>query len=430
MEQVRAYAKPYVVVFLILILSVSLLVGFSHSSVFGIKSFVGEFQFASGATIGAISVEGLNRREATVKVEKAVENWLGEPSIQLSWNGKDSSIYPSVFQFDIPTSIEQASSTGSSPLKLTILHEALENNMSQLLDKDIMQHVDYLSLEKAMEDLAVTLPVQKSLLNLSDYLEKESSPSVVIGKNTVSNQAKQPVDLQIFAKLNNYTIEPGESVSLLTLMGKNQFSEAEHNSLNLAAAGIYQLLLHTNLEMIERHIGRTKPAYTDLGFEASIIPNHWDLVFKNPNPGPYTLRTVYQNDQLTVSLEGAKLSARYQPFLLAKKGLEPKTIVHFNSNLSVGEKVTVEKGELGYHVEVYRQKWEDGKLVGKEWISEDYYPPIHRVEEWGPASLPASESIVNPSPSSDQQEEEATPQQVNDDLQKDASKESGWIMIK
>lgn len=446
MELVREYSKPYVNIFLILMLSTVFIISFSYSSNYVYESFFSEFQFEPGARIGPVSVEGLNRSEAAEKVETAVKTWHSKPPILLNWNGKEKAVYPSIFTFDIRTSVEQASSSGASRLLLKISQEALEKNTSELSGQHTVPNMDYQALQKAIQDLASSLPTENIQLNLSAYLKSEPLPSVVIHKSILPNKEKKPVDLPLFARLNGRMLKTGESLSLLSLMGKKQLSESELYSLNLAATGIYQMLLHTNFEIIERHMERSMPPYAELGYEASVIPNHWDFVFKNPNPAPYTLKMSYKDDQLEVFLEGAALPAQYQPYMLGEKEFKPKTIVHFNPSLSVEEVVSKEQGKPGYMVEVYRQEWKGGKLVGKELISEDFYPPVHRVEEWGPSAPAASEPGIhypsseleinqgqkNEPPleeeerlnSSDNSQPSKTPNPVNND------KDTGWFIIK
>lgn len=426
MGQVRVQTQSYLKIFLVLVLSTFFIQSVSLAGNYVYEHFFEEFQFDSGASIGPIPVGGLSRSDALEKVEGAVHTWQSQPILNFKWNGKNEPVYSSVFTFEIKESVERASVAGTSPLHVNVNEEAFEKNLSQLLDEETLEGLDRAALQQKMLGLASALPTDVVELALNEYLKKQPVQKDVIHVSVVQTEGEQRVEPKLFSTVNGYEVKAGETVSLLNFMDKKTYSDAELYSMNLVATGIYQVLLHTNFEIVERHNGREKPTYANPGYEASIIPNHWDLIFKNPNPTSYILKVDFKEKQVLVSLEGAKLTSDYVPFLLGEKELPPKTIVHYNANLLPNEKVTKVQGKPGSAVEVWRQEWKAGKLVGKERISEDFYPPVHRVEEWGPVVQKTENSDTT---SSVEKNGNATDTDTSTE-EDDSSNDGGWFIIK
>lgn len=420
----RVQTKPYVNIFLTLVLATAFILLVSNTANVLYEQFLAEPKFDSQVKIGPISVEGLTRSEAEQKVAAEVRAWQSKLAIDLVWNEKKRPLSSSVIVFDILGSIQQAHFTGTSPLLFDVVDEPLDAAVSELLEQNTEGSLDRPALQQRIQQLVSALPTESVSLNLIDYIKDQPSTVTTVSQVILSNKEKKPIDLALFSHLNGYTIKPGESFSLLSFNQENNLSDAELYSYNLAATALYQMLLHTNFEIIERHIGGEIPTYAEIGYEASILPNHWDFIVKNPNPVPYTLKTSYQNDQLHVNLQGAPLPAEYQPYLLGKKELVPKKIVHRNPTLAYGAVVMKVTGKPGYDVQVYRQKLNNGNLVNKELISEDFYPPIHHVQEWGPNRFVEGNTEV----SSEQrglpleEEEDSSSQHID-------GSESDWIIL-
>jgi hypothetical protein len=94
----------------------------------------------------------------------------------------------------------------------------------------------------------------------------------------------------------------------------------------------------------------------------------------------YTLELRLDNNDLIVTLKGEKLLYDYEISKKDEQKLKPKTIKQYSPLVTSGSIKVQSEGAEGKIVKVYRDKYEGSKLVESVLISEDYYPPVYRVE--------------------------------------------------
>jgi G5 domain/VanW like protein len=214
-----------------------------------------------------------------------------------------------------------------------------------------------------------------------------------------------PSDLQSVVEANpEILIEKGTEFSLLEF-AKNQKIE---NSfvLSVIATGIYQAVLPSNFSIVERNISNALPDYALLGMEAKVnVAKGLDLVIANPNTSLYSIELKIEGNNLVVTLKGEKLLNNYEVSKKDEQQLKPKTIKQYSPLVLPGTIQVQKEGSDGNIVKVYRDIYEANQLIKSELISEDYYPPVYRVEihgligsEQGTAPPAGSTPAVNPAP--------------------------------
>jgi hypothetical protein len=206
------------------------------------------------------------------------------------------------------------------------------------------------------------------------------------GKKTVVASTKiiiSPEESKVFTKSlknkNDWTISKFSQFSLLS--NKNELSSllTDHH-LSLLSSAFYKAILATNFEIVERHTGLHPPENIELGFEAKIIQDEMDFIINNPNDTDYVVNIIITDHELMVELVGSPLLYRYDVMIEEKTSFPPKSIVQFDPKLPFGTSEVMEKGKDGYLLKIIRVKQDrNGKDLEREFISEDFYPPVHQV---------------------------------------------------
>jgi vancomycin resistance protein YoaR len=147
---------------------------------------------------------------------------------------------------------------------------------------------------------------------------------------------------------------------------------------------LYNAVLRTGLEIVERRNHSLPVAYLPIGQDATYAGGAINFRFKNTTGKYMVIRTEVKDRRLTVKLFGTmKANERYDIESITVKTLEPAVKETVNAKLSPGQKVTVEKGKQGYIVETYRTLVRDGKAVTREKVSRDTYKAQPTIVEIG-----------------------------------------------
>ncbi len=145
------------------------------------------------------------------------------------------------------------------------------------------------------------------------------------------------------------------------------------------------------------------------------------FIFFNPNDRAYTFEWKMEGDRMQVTLIGPPFIYQYALKTDPIEYYDPKTIVQYSALLKPNEKRIKEEGKKGMLIRLYKEVYDRNRtLVETVLVSEDFYPPIHRVEVRGlrsetsetpnesPNESPASNesSTPNETPSTELTEQE------------------------
>ncbi|MGM0752355.1 MAG: hypothetical protein ACQET6_10495 [Bacillota bacterium] len=183
--------------------------------------------------------------------------------------------------------------------------------------------------------------------------------------------------------------------SLLEFIEGEGFTGATDQDLSTLASCLYELMLPSNFEVIERNQSRELPDGIELGLEAYINKEQdKDFIFSNPNDGSYTIILQWQGDVLSISLTGAELPYRVTVDRRNEQSFKPKVIKQYSPYLHSGEIMVTEEGRNGMQVEVWRSfQTMKGELLKEEKVSEDFYLPVHKEELHSMKDYVAGEAV-------------------------------------
>ena len=347
-----------------------------------------ESVYSKGTSVGPVKIDGLTYEEAKDQLLQSVEQWRQHTSYSFTYEGQEESFGTQLFQVDLINSLKEITDGEFSPLLVSIDEQFLQEKVDAVLNGASLTEN-----EQFVKDLlatATSLKQGKHQFQLSSYLSSEQHVENVqqylISKSSIPLETSQEFYVSNWIKvLNPLTVSANSVFSLIDHINSDQsFTEQQLEALNIMATGVYETILPTNFNIIERHISRALPEYSKAGFEAKVIPNEADLLFVNPNNSDYVIKFQVLNKQLVVQLFGQKLPHDYEVQLKNKKAFKPKTILQYSAMVPMGQSVIKTKGKPGLVVDVYRQRVdENGYVIDSDFISQDFYPPIHSVKLHG-----------------------------------------------
>lgn len=369
--------------FIILFLCTFFIFSFSH---FGAKAFQAmtnnDNSLAEGTMIGIVDVSGKTENEAIQIVDEALTSWLDNTANKLYFREKSILLDNALFRFEIAESVRTASSGQKNEVIVHIDSKAFEEIVRQGLPTINKNDFDFDKLQYDLLENANKLQSGDFSFSLEDYAQ----PGRIVKNKVISESIVQIVDsgsalTRLTNKIKKIEIPSESQFSLISFINDNGLKNESTILHNALASGMYELVLQTNFQLVERHISNEKPEFAKLGFEAKIdIGKSMDLSFANMNRTSYFIEVKQTGDSLHLSLIGPPLLNNYV-ISTEEEVFKPKTIKHYNPLLKRGQKSVEKEGKGGMLVSVIRTVYDEkGERLKQETISEDFYPPIPQIE--------------------------------------------------
>lgn len=364
--------------FTALLLCTSFIISFSFAGTAAYNAvFESEDLYPEGTKIGTVNISGLTKEEAANKVLKTVEDWKLNSRITLQYQKKSEKLATENVQFQIVESLSAAKAGEQNPILALINGEAVNG----VLDK-LGAEREALDLDQLNSDLRQgieSLEQQEFAFDLSSYLRKSKETGVVS-----ATEVKGIKDMEGLNKLIKQApfieINPQDEFSLLEFV-KEKNVKVSDETLSIFATALYKTILPTNFEVAERYTSSILPSYAKVGEEARVIQGKMDFSFYNPNLEPYKIELKALKDGLSASMQGLEFLQKYEFKITDVQTFKPKTIVKFQSTPVPGYVNVTEEGKPGTLGKVTRLvKDKQGKVVETSVLTEDFYPPVHRIE--------------------------------------------------
>lgn len=345
--------------------------------------------FSENTTIGSLDVSNKSQDEANTYIQTQVDRWLAEANVRLVYKGNNYPVNASSFVFGIEDSVSSATSGVQNELYVQ-WEEAALNNLN--LPSAIMPQLD---TEKLI--IKMQMPAQKLLpeieVKLEDFLPAEES--VIVSTSLV--KLSSDVDSELIGELASIEILPDSVFSLAAYANENNLANVSASFISQIGSALYKALLQSEIPIVERHISSQLPKNIELGYETKVDFNkNLDLKFYNPNNTSYKIELNLKGQELEAVVTGAPPIYEYKITATDKQEFKPRIIKQYSPLLKQGQKSVQTEGKEGLLIKVNREIYgEDGELLKSEFISEDFYPPIHRVEV-----LPLAPAVIQTAPDS------------------------------
>lgn len=393
--------QNFIKIFLILIISTAFIASIMYGTSFAVDRFLpSNNHFATDHKIASVEVQGLSREEARDILTDEITNWTISTPITFSFKENEADA-ENLFYFDIERSIDNALNTELTQTELIVVINETELNelINSLSVKDLVSEIDIDTLKQKLLNHASQLIKTPLHINLYEYLLPEYvEEEVTINSVTLTDFDKKADLIHLINQLNDYVIEPKMTFSVHEFI--NNVSVQNDYTASVLATAIYQVILPTNFEIVERNTSIELPSYSELGYEAAVDKQN-DLKFHNPNMMTYTIKAQLNGDELEISLHGIPFENIYSIVKRNEKSYKPKTIVHYSERLSEFSRTVTESGKQGYSVEVVRKITDSfGRNIEEVVIFEDFYLPTHKVEVRGvpraTSNTGTGDGITNP----------------------------------
>lgn len=342
------------------------------------RAFASSDGYKEGTMIGSVDVSLLSKQQALEKLQTETKKWQDETTINLQYKEKSIEFINDSFIFSLEKSINKAKSGSQNQLMIEVEDQTID---SLLADFGI-QEENFNREAFIQEVISYPSMLEKGvhMMKLDDFMLQKLENTVISEASVSAEENSEQLDLWS-GQFPTIMVAPHSQFSLLDAVEESGVKTFTSEGLSLVATAVYQAVLPTNFQIIERSISRGLPSYAKAGYEAKVDQDqNMDLVISNVTDYEYTLEFKHSDNLFSASLTGPAFLYQYK---VVEKGLEtfkPKNILQYDAKLELGQQVVKKKGQDGLLIKIYRETLdENGALLNQELLAEDYYPPVHAV---------------------------------------------------
>lgn len=345
-------------------------------------------KYPKGTMIANLLIEGETLEDARLALTDEIVYWNSEEDLIIESDFETYHVPRSVVTFDIDATLHKMNE--QTKRKLTnffmrpknvhlpfVVHINEEDEALKALKE--LDHIDYDATIQELKEFASELrnePIPLIYVN-EDHVPFETIKQI---EKEIPDNMSTAVITYIAEELEDYIILPEESFSLLdsvTFPGELNNSKQE---LSFAASMLYELFLHTNVEIISKHIPIHVPTYTKAGLAVEVDREQdKDFVIYNDDSTPLKLSTHLKDGQLAISLETISMDNSYKYEITKIEEIEPRTIYRYSNKLDPGEQEVIQTGKKGEKVTVERFIYKNKVFLDKEIISEEVFLPVPKI---------------------------------------------------
>lgn len=297
---------------------------------------------------------------------------------------------------DINKEPENASITMDSTGKFIITAEKNGYKLNgDKLKKDVIAKIngdpadELLTLNAIVDTVVAEITAEK--LNTID---REISSFSTDFSTSASNRANN-ITLATKA-INGKLVMPGEDFSFNDVVGERTTSKGYQAAPviigNLVDSGIgggicqvsttlYNAITRANILATERYHHTLQSHYIGLGMDATVDWGSLDYKFKNTLDFPIYIQGYTQNGRIYFNVyANSSLGKRtYNLVNEVYETINSKVTYQDDATKAEGYQLVTQPGYTGYRVRVFKQTFENGKLIDSIKISDDYYAPVNEI---------------------------------------------------
>lgn len=248
------------------------------------------------------------------------------------------------------------------------------------------------------EEYVVKLEITKPKVTIND-IGTEAFPDLLATFTTIydASDKDRTTNLRIACqKLNDKVILPDEIFSYNQTLGERTISAGYKNAkvyengqvvdgigggICQISSTLYNSVLLSNLQIIERRNHQFVTSYVKAGRDATVVYGQTDFKFKNTRNYAVKIKANISNGIATVSIYGIKEEKEYSISFETKTiSSIPYTVKYQDdATLNIGTEKVKQKGANGIITETYIIKSLNGVVVSKELLSKDTYNAMQRI---------------------------------------------------
>ncbi|SER92297.1 VanW family protein [Salipaludibacillus aurantiacus] len=357
---------------------------FTYSGTMVYSTWLEEEKFEPQTQLADMDISGLTQEQAAEKIDARTAGWQAERAVELRWFDQSQSYDTEELTFNSHGTVERLNNKESNSGEIKVSGD--EQYLIEVLGsfKLYSEPETVVNTEALLNDLekeAAALPAHDIVVNVHEYVneDKVNKASSV----HIANRTPGSPELEVLAsELSPVVIEGDSTFSLLEVLQDVNTELTDEKAKSVIGSAIYELLLHSNFDLIERTQSESLAQSMPLGYDVKISQSdQLDLVFENPNPSPYVMEFEVVNNSLQAELTGEEFPYLIEVDIENQEEIKPKTVVHYTERLGKGATETVETGSDGVTYSLSRtivNPLNDNNEA--EYVASDYFPPVHRVE--------------------------------------------------
>lgn len=311
-------------------------------------------------------------------------------------------------QIDIPTKFKKTNTLDLN----TVYNEVCKKPTDAYFTTEpytIYPHSDGIDFAISMEEAtklfntdenscSIPLKVLSASVKVSD-LGAEAFPDLLATYYTTysTKNVNRSTNIRLASqKINGTVIMPQESFSYNTTVGKRttaagfksaavyaggKVTEGIGGGICQVSSTLYNSVLLSNLEIVERYNHGFNPGYVPAGRDATVSWGGPDFKFKNNRDYPIKIVCSGTNGKIKVDIYGLKDENEYTVEIQSyiTRYIAYRTIEQKDSTLAKGKTKVIESGSNGCQSVCYRILKQNGKVVSKTLLSTDTYNPHNRI---------------------------------------------------
>ncbi len=252
------------------------------------------------------------------------------------------------------------------------IHNTLKNNKKYVKIEAETINPTY-SIEDVKQVDSVLASVETGVGNSS----KERIKNLVVASNTINNVILMPNDVfSMNEVLGEFTYEKGY-VDAPVIINGTLVNDIAGGVCQISST-LYNAVLYSELEVLERRNHSTKVNYLPYGFDATIVSGLIDFKFKNNTNNPIViLSDVTKDGKVVVSIAGVEERPKNRKIKFEHEMVEeivPESIeVLLDKTKESDFESIVTYPRKGYIYKVYKIEYIDNKQVSRNLISESVY---------------------------------------------------------
>ena len=253
-------------------------------------------------------------------------------------------------------------------------------------------------LEEDREQYEIQLTITKPKITTAQ-IGSEAFPDLLATYSTRydGGDVDRTTNLRIACqKINEKVVLPGETFSYNKTLGVRSTATGYKNAkvyengqvvdgigggICQISSTLYNSVLMSNLEIVERKNHQFVTSYTPAGRDATVVYGMTDFKFKNTRTYAIKIKASAANGIATVSIYGIKEENEYTVSFSTKTiSTIPYTVKYVeDSTLAAGTEKVKQKGANGLITETYITKSLNGKVVSTKLLSRDTYNAMQRI---------------------------------------------------
>ena len=243
---------------------------------------------------------------------------------------------------------------------------------------------------------------ESSLKSIKETLAEFATKFKLSQKNRVFN-LKNAADM-----INGKVILPGEIFSVYEMIGPvtkdkgykdapviigGQLKDDVGGGVCQIATNVYNAALRANLSIVERRHHGFPVSYVTIGQDATIAGDWIDMKFKNTLNSPIFIEMYLNGDSLITNIYGEKKGNKIELKSEITNEISPKIIYKKDNSKYTDFKKVEKESKKGYKVNVYKLTYDNGYIIKKELLHNDFYKPVDGIIVIGTREINNSESI-------------------------------------